>query len=252
MSNIKRVALLGKRFYEVEGAGTFPSVTTVLSSTGDKSGLDRWRKRVGEAEAKKIGEQATNRGTVMHRLLELYMGEDLSLDKLDILAIVTEKAKDDSEINQFDDRAREVGWSLFMKFFNHDNFFSTVNKTIFQERFLWFNQGEYGYAGTVDNFSLLADGNKKIIDFKTAKKPKDESYILDYKLQVSAYSVAIWQRYGVKPDGGEIWIANELDDQPQKFILSLDDIKFFFGLFKERLKRFNEIKKNAELQGVNI
>ena len=117
MSNIKRVALLGKRFYEVEGAGTFPSVTTVLSSTGDKSGLDRWRKRVGEAEAKKIGEQATNRGTVMHRLLELYMGEDLSLDKLDILAIVTEKAKDDSEINQFDDRAREVGWSLFMKFF---------------------------------------------------------------------------------------------------------------------------------------
>jgi len=252
MSNIKRVTLLGKRFYEVEGAGTFPSVTTILSSTGDKSGLDRWRKRVGEDEAKRIGTEATNRGTVMHRLLELYLGEDLSMDKKDLLKIIIEKSRVDEEILQFDDRAKRVGWDLFLKFYNKENFFPTIQETIFQERFLWFNQGEFGYAGTVDNFSLLTCGNKKIIDFKTAKKPKQEDYVMDYKLQVSAYSIAIWQRYGIKPDGAEIWIANELDDEPQKFILSLDDVKFFFGLFKDRLARFYEIKKNAELQGVNI
>ena len=91
MSNIKRVNLLGKRFYEVEGIGTFPSVTTVLSSTADKSGLDRWRKRVGEDEAKRIGTEATNRGTVMHRLLELYLAEDLTADKKDLLKIIIEK-----------------------------------------------------------------------------------------------------------------------------------------------------------------
>jgi genome maintenance exonuclease 1 len=250
--NIKRVNLLGKRFYDVEGCGVFPSVTTVLSSTGDKSGLERWRKRVGEDEAKRIGEEATSRGTVMHKHLELYLGEDLTKDKTELLALSSEKAKTDEEINQFNDKAKDLGEDLFMKFYNHDDFFPRVQETIFQERFLWFNQGEFGYAGTVDNFSLLKCGNRKVIDFKTAKKPKDEDWIMDYKLQVSAYAIAIWQRTGIKPDGGEIWIANELTPDPQRFVLDFDEIRFFFSLFKDRLKRFNEIKKNAELRGVNI
>ena len=250
--NIKRVNLLGKRFYDVEGCGVFPSVTTVLSSTGDKSGLERWRKRVGEEEAQRIGQEATSRGTVMHKHLELYLGEDLTKDKGELLEISKGKAKTDEEINQFNDKAKDLGEDLFMKFYKHDDFFPRIQETIFQEKFLWFNQGEFGYAGTVDNFSLLKCGNRKVIDFKTAKKPKSEDWIMDYKLQVSAYSIAIWQRTGIKPDGGEIWIANELTDEPQKFVLDFDEIRFFFSLFKDRLKRFNEIKRNAELQGVNI
>jgi genome maintenance exonuclease 1 len=251
-TNIKRVNLLGKRFYEVEGCGVFPSVTTVLSSTGDKSGLEKWRKRVGEEEAKRIGEEATDRGTVMHKHLEIYLGEDLSKDKADILKIAEQKVEVDEEINQFNDRAKDLGRDLFMKFYNHGGFFPRIQETIFQERFLWFNTGELGYAGTVDNFSLLKDGTRKVIDFKTARKPKTEDWILDYKLQVSAYSIAIWQRFGIKPDGGEIWIANELTDEPQRFVLTFDEIKFFFSLFKDRLQRFYEIKKKAELNGVNI
>jgi genome maintenance exonuclease 1 len=251
-TNIKRVNLLGKRFYEVEGCGVFPSVTTVLSSTGDKSGLEKWRKRVGEEEAKRIGEEATDRGTVMHKHLEIYLGEDLSKDKADILKIAEQKVEVDEEINQFNDRAKDLGRDLFMKFYNHSGFFPRIQETIFQERFLWFNTGELGYAGTVDNFSLLKDGTRKVIDFKTARKPKTEDWILDYKLQVSAYSIAIWQRFGIKPDGGEIWIANELTDEPQRFVLTFDEIKFFFSLFKDRLQRFYEIKKKAELNGVNI
>ena len=252
MSNIKRVNLLGKRFYEVEGCGTFPSVTTVLSSTGDKSGLERWKKRVGEAEAERIGKEATDRGTVMHKHLELYLGEDLTKNKKGILEASCLKAETDDEINQFNDKAKNLGKDLFMKFYKHDNFFPRIQETIFQEEFLWFTSGNLGYAGTVDNFSLLKDGKRKVIDFKTAKKPKTEDFILDYKLQVSAYSIAIWQRYGIKPDGGEIWISNEETDDPQCFILDFEEIKFFFSLFKNRLERFYEIKKNAEAQGVNI
>lgn len=251
-AKIERVNLHGRRFYSVEDCGVFPSVTTVLSSTGDKSGLDRWRKRVGEDEAKRIGEEATSRGTVMHKHLELYLGEDLTKNKEDILSLSTVKSKTDEEINQFNDKAKNLGEDLFMKFYNHNDFFPRIQETIFQEKFLWFNQGEFGYAGTVDNFSLLKCGNRKVIDFKTAKKPKDENWIMDYKLQVSAYAIAIWQRTGIKPDGGEIWIANELTDEPQLFVLDFDEIKFFFSLFKERLRRFNEIKKNAEKLGINI
>ena len=101
---IERVNLLGKRFYDVEGCGVFPSVTTVLSSTGDKSGLEKWKKRVGEDEAKRIGEEATSRGTVMHKHLELYLGEDLTKDKQEILSLSKAKANTDDEINQFNER----------------------------------------------------------------------------------------------------------------------------------------------------
>ena len=46
------------RFYQVKDDGNLvadlPSVTTVLGNTKDQSGLDKWRKRVGEAEANRI------------------------------------------------------------------------------------------------------------------------------------------------------------------------------------------------------
>lgn len=252
MSNIRRVNLLGRRFYDVEGCGVFPSVTTVLSTTGDKSGLERWKKRVGADEANRIATEATNRGSVMHKHLEIYLGEDLTKDKTEILQVAGEKAKTDTEINQFNEQAKNLGENLFMKFYNHDDFFPRIQETIFQEKFLWFSQNGIGYAGTVDNFSLLNDGKRKVIDFKTAKKPKEDKWILDYKLQVSAYAIAIWQRCGIKPDGGEIWIANEITPEPQRFVMSFEEIKYYFGLFNERLKAFNEIKRKAELQGINI
>lgn len=252
MYNIKRVSLLGKRFYEVEGCGVFPSVTTVLSTTGDKSGLERWKKRVGQEEAERIAKEATNRGSVMHKHLEIYLGQDLTQDKENLLKSSKDLAGTDAEINSFNDKAKDLGQDLFMKFYKNDDFFPTIENTIFQEKFLWFNKDGLGYAGTVDNFSLLKDGSRKVIDFKTAKKPKNDSWIIDYKLQVAAYSIAIWQRHGIKPDGAEIWIANEIDDVPQKFVLSFDELRFFFELFMQRLKRFEDIKREAEAAGVNI
>jgi len=252
MYNIKRVSLLGKRFYEVEGCGVFPSVTTVLSTTGDKSGLERWKKRVGQQEAERIAKEATERGSVMHKHLEIYLGQDLTQDKENLLKSSKDLAGTDAEINSFNDKAKDLGQDLFMKFYKNSDFFPTIENTIFQEKFLWFNKDSLGYAGTVDNFSLLKDGSRKVIDFKTAKKPKNDSWIIDYKLQVAAYSIAIWQRHGIKPDGAEIWIANEIDDVPQKFVLSFDELRFFFELFMQRLKRFEDIKREAEAAGVNI
>jgi hypothetical protein len=252
MDNIKRITLLGKRFYDVKGCGIFPSVTTVLSTTADKSGLERWKKRVGEQEAKRITTEATSRGSVMHKHLEIYLGEDLKQDKEKILEKSQVKAQVDSEINGFNKKARDTGEDLFMKFYKHYDFFPTIESTILQEKFLWFNKGELGYAGTLDNLSKLKDGKIKIIDFKTAKKPKQESWIMDYKLQASAYGVAVWQRLGIKPDGFEIWMANEQSDTPQKFVTDFHEMLYLFENFIERLKRFEEIKKQALAAGVNI
>ena len=49
-----------------------PSVTTILSATKDRKHLDDWRRRVGNAEADRIMNNASNVGTEMHRVLEFY------------------------------------------------------------------------------------------------------------------------------------------------------------------------------------
>ena len=92
---ISRVEISGKRHYQVKKdndiIGTFPSVTTILSATSDKSGLVKWRKRVGEEEANRISTLSMNRGTVMHRLVELY--KPLPGDKKEKLNQLKELAK---------------------------------------------------------------------------------------------------------------------------------------------------------------
>ena len=115
-----------------------------------------------------------------------------------------------------------------------------IKRVFLQEQFLWINKGIYSYAGTLDNSSYFTNGSFKVVDFKTALKPKQEKWITDYKIQVSAYSIAIWDRYKIKPDGAEIWISCETGDV-QKFILDFNDIQFYFKEFKERLKLFYQM-----------
>jgi hypothetical protein len=81
-----------------------------------------------------------------------------------------------------------------------------------------------------------------IIDYKNSRKPKREEWIQDYYLQGSAYFIAYWERYGIKPEGVEIWIANEIDSIPQKFVLSASDVKYYFAEFMKRLKKFKELQ----------
>ena len=248
---LKRVHKNGQRFYQVsEGqdvVGLFPSITTVLSGTSDKTGLEEWRKRVGEEEADRISKLSMNRGTVMHRLIELYKpltgSPEARLQALKVLA------SGDPEVNQFEHDEngtlwREEGWKMFMKFwYNHSRFFDRVTEVLEAETFLFSVKGG-GYAGTVDNVSKVYDpfdGEKiLIIDYKNSRKPKREDWIQDYFVQASAYWVAYWERTGNKPDGVEIWIANEKDDLPQVFSLDNGEIRLYFQQFQERLKTFKD------------
>ena len=65
------------RVYIVDTA-PLPSVTNVLSDTKDKSHLDAWAARVGEAEADRIKNEAATVGTHMHNVVErLLLNRDL-------------------------------------------------------------------------------------------------------------------------------------------------------------------------------
>ena len=248
MTEIKRVQENGLRFYQVtEGSdivAKLPSVTTILGETKDKSGLEKWRKRVGEKEADRISNLSMSRGTIMHRLIELYKTKT-SGEAQDRLVELKEIAKTDDEVNEFSEDENgelylEEAWKFFYKFwFNSADYFDTIKEVIEAETFLWTVKGG-GWAGTVDNISEVVDGKIKIIDYKNSRKPKREEWVIDYYLQASAYFIAYWDMSGKKADGAEIWIANEVDNLPQKFTLTQSDLEFYAKEFIKRRKMFQD------------
>jgi genome maintenance exonuclease 1 len=244
---IERVHEDGLRFYQVtEGdkvIAKLPSVTTILGNTKDMSGLAKWRKKVGEAEADRISNLSMNRGTIMHRLIELY--KSTSGEATERLIILKDLAKEDEETNQFrdDDNGAlylEEAWKMFYKFYyNSADYFDRVKKVIEAETFLWTTKGG-GWAGTVDNISEMIDNRIAIIDYKNSRKPKAEHWIQDYFIQMAAYYIAYWDRTGIKADGAEVWIANEKDNIPQTFSLTQSDLDFYAKEFIRRRKMFKD------------
>ena len=76
----------GTRRYEIDDE-KLPSVTSIISSTQDASkteSLARWKLRVGEAEAERIGNTAAARGTAMHTFLEHHIKGGNALDLTDV------------------------------------------------------------------------------------------------------------------------------------------------------------------------
>lgn len=245
MEEVKRVHKDGKRFYQVTKDGkviaTLPSVTTVMGEMSDKSGLEKWKKRVGEKEANRISQLSMNRGTIMHRQIELYKGFTGTPEEMK--EQLTVACKTDEEINEIvqlenGDLYLEEAWKMFDKFwYNQSRFFSRIDEVLDAERFLWTLKGGE-YAGTLDNVSRMKDGSVQIIDYKNSRRPKRIEWVRDYFRQTAAYWVAYWDRTGIKADGAEIWIANEEDDVPQCFTLDQEDLMDNYKSFMETRKAF--------------
>lgn len=246
--HIERVDVNGLRHYKVtiDGniIGIYPSMTTILGETKDKGGLDIWRNKIGHEEADRISNLSMNRGTIMHRLIELYKQlEGTPEERLIQLKTISET---DNEVNQFSKDPMGIvwlaaGWAFFLKFWNnHEDFFDRIIKVLAAEKFLW---SKRGYAGTLDNVSEMVGNKILIIDYKNSRKPKRDEWISDYFCQVAGYSVAFYERTGIVPTGCEIWIASETEDKPQIFSMTYNDIKYYFKEFMQRLRQFEDERK---------
>jgi len=155
----------GKRQYVGDDSIPVPSVTTVLSETGDKTALINWRKRVGDAEATRISSEAAGLGTKVHNAIEKY--------------ILKEE------------------WDTFGN--NHVSVLAKTMTTMMVENGLTKIDELWGvevgliaaglYAGTSDAIGVY-EGEDAIIDFKTAKKIKKREWIEDYFMQGCAYALA--------------------------------------------------------------
>ena len=66
---LKRTDVNGERLYDT-GSAKVPSVTTILGRMKDMTGINKWRDRIGHAEAQRILTEAANLGTATHKHLE--------------------------------------------------------------------------------------------------------------------------------------------------------------------------------------
>ena len=169
---LKRVtAKNGQRQYTGDDNQPVPSVTTVLSDTGDKTALMNWRKRVGDAEANRISREAAGLGTKVHNALEKYvLQEEYEISGSNHISIMA-KTMLDEMISKGLSQVDEI-WGVEV---------ALIAKGL--------------YAGTSDAVGMF-NGVESIIDFKTSKKIKKREWIEDYFMQGCAYALAHNEMFG--------------------------------------------------------
>lgn len=168
------------RYYEVSDGVKYPSVTTVLGCMPNP-GLDAWRKRVGEAEAKKIGRRAAQRGTAVHEELEYFLNKEESGKKL------------------MPNVANIVG-AIKEELTRH------LTDMVVQEKALFSHALEM--AGRVDCIASW-DGVLSVVDFKTSNNPKEEWMIDSYFAQCACYAIMWEEMTGEKIDNLVVVIGVE-------------------------------------------
>ncbi len=126
-----------------------PSVTSILQATKseeDKASLENWKQRVGYAEANKIKNEASNRGTSMHTYIEDFLRGRINESFL-------------GSNEQYKNMAKEI---------IDKGIKGKLEEIYGMETTLHYPEK---YAGTADLVGIYK-GKEAIIDFKQANKPK--------------------------------------------------------------------------------
>jgi genome maintenance exonuclease 1 len=206
----------GLRHYDCNG-NWYPSVTSILSATKseeEKESLERWRQKVGEAEADRISSEACSRGTEMHSLCEkLFKGE---------------------ELGEVSDLALPVWHSI-------KPLLARIQPVMLEE-FVYHDA--LRYAGRFDCFGSFDGHHSTMIDFKTATKPKRKEWIDGYFTQAVAYAGALYSLTGQRVDSVAILIAVP-GRLAQSFVIDRAEMLSYWDSWKERVKHFEEIIKNS-------
>ena len=167
----------GFRFYEVDGKH-YPSITTVLGIQ-KKAGLQKWRDSIGEDVANCEMRRAANRCTATHNLIEHYLkGETPSERSVLPLGM----------------------FRLIKPYVDQINNIHCLETIMYSKKLT--------IAGQVDCIAEY-NGKLSVIDFKTANKERQESWIENYFLQTFAYAIMYEELYGKPIEQLVVLIAGE-------------------------------------------
>ena len=133
----------GKRFYVTPDGNSYPSITTVLAQQ-ENLGLEAWKTKVGEKEAKRISKESMRIGTAVHQMAEFYLSN----------YIIKLKNEDKKLVDTFNRLRFLLG--------NINNIVG-VEIPLFSDLLR--------VAGTTDCIAEY-NGELSVIDFKTSRRPK--------------------------------------------------------------------------------
>ncbi|MDB9807997.1 hypothetical protein OAB83_01605 [Candidatus Pelagibacter sp.] len=209
-----RSMVSGSRMYAVNQE-KLPSVTSILQATQSeekKASLANWRARVGTAEANRIKNDASSRGTSMHSHLEKYLLGQLNLELLEEEASKSKKMADEIIEQGIRNKLSEI-WGT--------------------EATLYY-PGKY--AGTCDAVGVY-EGQETIIDFKQSNKPKREEFVDEYYHQLAAYSLAHNIVYNSKITQGIVLLCT-VDNLFQDFRIQGEKLEEYQNKFLEKVEQY--------------
>jgi len=189
---LKQINAESGRRYNTPNGNSYPSITTVLSHSTDKTFLIEWRKRVGEEEANRIVKKSSSRGTKLHKICEKYLLNELNDFKIKTMM---------PDIKDF-----------FLQLKPHID--ENVGDVYGLEQPLYSDRLKI--AGTTD---CIAEWNGKlsVIDYKNSRRIKEEDHIQNYFIQCTAYAEMFGDITGKPIEQIVVAIANE-DGKPQIFV----------------------------------
>lgn len=170
-----------KRVYQTPDGETLPSVTTILGATKDMTALNEWKKRVGVEKAQQITTEAASRGTSMHKNLECFVAK-------------IPRKPGNNLVHQISNKMADV---------IIENGLSKMSEIWALEQSLYFPGL---YSGTTDGIGVF-ESEPVIFDYKQSNKPKQESYVDDYKMQLVAYILCHNEVYRTNIKRGVIFMA---------------------------------------------
>ena len=213
----------GQRWHRTH-TGTRPGVTTVLSATEDQAWLAEWIERVGFEEAERIRMTATDRGSLLHAMIEADLtSQPLVVPKYDI------GEPDPDEIKTL--------WRKFRPVLD------SITEVLACELDVeWFIPGSdplsagNGYGGSIDCIAKV-HGQPMILDWKSATKTKRLDRIDNYRQQIAAYRRALeftypefWEEHGgfehcaivIIPVSGPLQVLELEPDELNAELISFD------------------------------
>lgn len=209
----------GSRYYVDPLGNKLTSVTTILSATADKSGLESWRNFVGEKKANQVRDEATGLGTLMHEHLENHM----------------QGIPRPGGTNLVRQMARRMADEVISHGLKHvDEIWGIESPLYFPAMF----------AGTADLIGVH-DGKPCIMDFKTTNKMKTADMIGDYFCQLAAYAMAHNHLYDTEINTGVIFMVSR-DCKFQQFVITASDFAKAQYNWLERVDRFYSMEQKDQ------
>ena len=197
----------GCRFYNIDGKN-YPSITTVLGIRKTEQ-LKGWREKIGEGVANWEMGRAARRGKSFHTLVEQYIkGETPSIR--DVLPLGLFK--------------------LLKPYIDQIDNIHLLEAIMYSKKLT--------VAGQVDCVAEY-NGKLSVIDFKTANKERQESWIDNYFLQTTAYAHMYEETFGTPIEQIVILIASE-DGTTQAFVKNKADYEKELGTAIQNFYKYYE------------